>query len=192
MKYIIYTLLIFSLLSCSSYVKVANTNHDEAQEAIESIKSEGLILLLPTEYTKEAALQERSHLSDQYQRQLDELIAKRNSQMTQWNELKNLYSFSDLYIIPDSLLTQLVEGDLASKRNLPKHKIYVRYEDYGGFEIMRDYRYIAAPFPSKIRPSRGAKLRDLFGTQSEEKSNTYFFTELNKKLMEYMYSVGLK
>lgn len=176
--------LFFSLLllaSCSSYISVAPSDPVSAKGAIEEIKDQGLVILWPTEYTKEKALKERATYPH-YAEQLDKLQAKRDSLYNIWQESKAAYNFSDIHIIPDSLLSQWIDGQLP---DLPKHHIYARYLQYGGFEIKKAYDYIAAPFPSKISASRMARLRDLFGVQSEQKSSDYFFEQLDQKLKSY-------
>lgn len=176
--------LFFSLLllaSCSSYISVAPSDPVSAKGAIEEIKDQGLVILWPTEYTKEKALKERATYPH-YAQQLEKLQAKRDTLYNIWQESKAAYNFSDIHIIPDSLLSQWIDGQLP---NLPQHHIYARYLQYGGFEIKKAYDYIAAPFPSKISASRMARLRDLFGVQSEQKSSDYFFEQLDQKLKSY-------
>ena len=61
-------------------------------------------------------------------------------------------------------------------------EIYVLYTDYGGFEVKRNGEYLPNPFPNKVQPAWGSSIKDFLGVQSEEKSITRFFTELDNQL----------
>lgn len=193
------TSLLF-LIGCGTYNDIATDNVSGAVEAILDIKKSGVVVIFPTYRAKESALLERSKINASYAEDLADFREDRADQLKLWQEHKNLYSFSDLFFLPDSLLKNyLADSSFATmidtSNNLivnkePISRIYIFYKEYGGFEVKQNNLYVSNPFPNKVGPAVGSAVRDFLGVQSEEKSTKRFFSELEKRFSEFYYAYG--
>ena len=185
--------LVVVLLPCCSSLRInqtATTDRALAITAIEQIKESGIVVIFPTKHKKEKALKNFAKKNPSIQKDIDALLSKRKKTLEIWQNTKNKYSFSTISIVPDSLLKSYIADPNNAKEIGPNGKkirislgeIYVLYTDYGGFEVKRNGEYLPNPFPNKVQPAWGSSIKDFLGVQSEEKSITRFFTELDNQL----------
>lgn len=181
------------LLSSCSSLKVnqtATTDEEMAVAAIDQIKKSGIVVIFPTEHKKEKALIKFAESNSSIQKDIDKLISRREDRLEIWQTTKKEYSFSKISIVPDSLLKSYVADPNHAKEIAPNGEpiqanledVYVLYTEYGGFEVKRNGRFLPNPFPNKVQPAWGSSIKDFLGVQSEEKSITRFFTELDSQL----------
>lgn len=185
--------LVAILLSGCSSLKInqtATTDEALAVTAINQIKESGIVVIFPTEHKKEKALIKFAESNSSIQKDIDKLISRREDRLEIWQITKKEYSFSKISIVPDSLLKSYVADPNRAKKIAPNGEliqaklgeIYVLYTEYGGFEVKRNGRFLPNPFPNKVQPAWGSSIKDFLGVQSEEKSITRFFTELDSQL----------
>lgn len=197
-----FILTIVLMTNCSSLKinEAASTDSSIAINTINKIKATDIVVIFPTEHKKEKALIQFSKSKPSIQKDIEKLRSKRNDRLELWQRFKSRYAFSNLYILPDSLLKSYItnpqKAQIISEENRLEQKsigeIYVLYTDYGGFEIKQNGQFIPNPFPNKIQPAWGSSLKDFFGVQSEEKSINRFFTELDKQLNLYYHLTQLE
>lgn len=190
-----FTLLALILVGCSTLQinTAADDNESKATDAINRVIKNGLVVIFPTEYKKEKALINFAKSKPTIQKEIKKLRNKRRERLKIWQEAKGSYTFSKLSIVPDSLLKSYISNPvetyvIGSDGELNKESlsdIYVLFTEYGGFEIKQNGRFVANPFPNKASPAVGSAIRHFIGLQSEEKSVSRFFTELDKKLQSY-------
>lgn len=187
-----FSLIAILLTNCSS-LKInqsATTDETLAIAAVEQIKESGIVVIFPTKHKKEKALRKFAQTNPSIQKDIDTLISQREKRLEIWQNTKNKYSFSKISIVPDSLLKSYIAdphhakeiGPNGKKLHANLGKIYVLYTDYGGFEVKWNGRYLPNPFPNKVQPAWGSSIKDFLGVQSEKKSITRFFTELDNQL----------
>lgn len=195
-KSIIGFTLVAILLPCCSSLKInqtATTDETLAIAALHQIKESGIVVIFPTEHKKEKALKKFAQTNPSIQKDIDTLISRRKKTLEIWQNTKNKYSFSAISMVPDSLLKSYIADPSQAKEIGPNGetiqaslgKIYVLYTDYGGFEVKRNGQYLPNPFPNKVQPALGSSIKDFLGVQSEEKSITRFFTELDNQLTSF-------
>ena len=187
-----FSLIAILLTNCSSLKTNQSATTDEtlAIAAVEQIKESGIVVIFPTKHKKEKALKNFAKKNPSIQKDIDALLSKRKKTLEIWQNTKNKYSFSTISIVPDSLLKSYIADPNNAKEIGPNGKkirislgeIYVLYTDYGGFEVKRNGEYLPNPFPNKVQPAWGSSIKDFLGVQSEEKSITRFFTELDNQL----------
>ena len=189
---IVFALIALSLSACSSLKinQAADSDDLMAINAINQIKESGIVVIFPTEHKKEKALKKFSTTNTSVLKDIKELKAHRKKRLDLWQNTKDNYSFSKLSIVADSLLKSYIANPNEAKivditgdsKEANLGDIYVLYTDYGGFEVKQNGRYIPNPFPNKVQPAWGSSIKDFLGVQSEEKSITRVFTELDKQL----------
>ena len=194
-NYLLILMLSIVMASCATYNNEASKSEEMAFEAIEQIKNMGLVVAFPTDYLKERALRQIRVTRPSVQSDIDKLRADRKEMWNNWMEVKDTFAFSKLYFIPDSILKDYTvdpnavmvlnqEGALV-KPDTELSNIYVVYKEYGGFEVMSKYRFVPNPFPNKVGPAAASQLKDLIGVQSQLKSTTRFFLEMDKRLISF-------
>lgn len=195
-KYFMTTTLIVLLLSSCSSLRIneaAANDHTVAIEAINQIKKSGIVVIFPTEHKKEKALIKFAETNSSIQEDIDELRIQRAKRLEIWQTTQKEYSFSEISIVPDSLLKTysinpneaMIIGQDGELTEAQLGDIYVLYMDYGGFEIKRNGQFLPNPFPNKVQPAWGSSIKDFLGVQSEEKSINRFFTELQSQLNNF-------
>jgi len=186
-------LVVFNSCTVNRINEKASNDNALAKLAIEQIREQGLVVIFPTEYKKERALRNMVKSRPSLQSDIKEIQDKRKERYAIWKSEMNNYKFSDVNIVPDSLLKKYIEDpskfssydENGNQKKSEFGDIYALYTDYGGFEIKRDGEFIPNPFPNWKRPSKWAAIRDFVGVQGDEKSINSFFTELDKSFFQY-------
>lgn len=187
---------IIGIMTSCTVTKVneaAKNDRAQAQIAMQQIKKHGLVAIFPTEYKKERALRKMAKSNSSLKEDIKELQEKRAERLNIWRAEMSNYTFSDISIVPDSLLKKYIEdpskfSSFDENGNIRKSSfgdIYVLYTEYGGFQVKREGEYIPNPFPNWKRPSKWAAIRDFVGVQGEEKSINSFFEELDRSFHLY-------
>ncbi len=171
----------------------ATNNETQAKQAILDVQKNGIVVIFPTDYQKERVLRNISNSRPQVQHEIQKIKDRRTNRWNIWqSEIKN-YTFSDLSIVPDSLLKSYIENPTnitsinkeGKSQQIELNDIYVLYTEFGGFDVKKNGTFIPNPFPNQVKPSKWASIRDFLGVQGDEKSINSFFTELNANFMRY-------
>lgn len=165
----------------------ARTDHSEAKQAIEDIKSNGIVVIFPTDYKKERVLRNISESRPQVKEEIEKIKTKRKNRWKLWQSAIDNYSFSNISIVPDSLLKSYIKNPNQVSsftkdgrgQDAELNNTYVLFTEFGGFEVKQNGTFVANPFPNQIKPSKWASIRDFLGVQGEEKSINSFFTKLS-------------
>lgn len=186
-------IIFFSSCIVSKINPNALTSYDEAEQTIMEIKNNGIVLVFPTDYKKERVLRSISKTKVSAKNDIQEIIKQRKERQKTWRTAIKNYGFSNVSIIPDSLLKSYIENPKGIEardidNNIQQRElndVYVLYTEFGGFEVKKNGSFIPNPFPNQIKPSKWASIRDFLGVQGDEKSITSFFTELNSEFNQY-------
>lgn len=190
MKYILIVLPSILLCACSTYNSLAPYEPDQAREAIKAIKEQGIVVVFPTYHKKEKALLKMMNNNPSLEEDLQELRKDREELWSLWNEHKTLYTFSEMMILPDSLMTLYLgnrskQADDQARSLRAMSDIYVLYREYGAFDVKKEGKFIPNPFPSRVDAAFGSAIKDFLGVQGDDKSIKRFFSKLDEKLRDY-------
>lgn len=182
---------LFLILLSSCVVNKINTaaisDYSGARQTIEDIKIKGVVVIFPTDYKKERVLRNISESRPQVREEIEKIKLRRKNRWNLWKSAIDNYSFSNISVVPDSLLKSYIENpdrvtsisNSGNNQEVELNSIYVLYTEFGGFEVKQNGSFVPNPFPNQVRPSKWASIRDFLGVQGDEKSVNSFFAKLN-------------